>query len=108
MTAISTPAALRTSYRTTPSPVVSAAAASAARASEAAPNYVRIYAASIAVVTMLFLVGVGAPVAWYLGDAAAGFGLGAFCAFWGGPSFGVMAASARVSAWFEEHGEHVD
>ena len=39
----------------------------------------------------------------YLNDYMAGFGLGGFCAVWGGPSFGVMAGSARVSAWFEAH-----
>lgn len=70
-----------------------------------APNYVSIYAGSIAVVTLLFLIGVGLPAAIVYGTAT-GLGLGGTCAFWGGPSFGVMVASARVSTWFDEHGEH--
>lgn len=66
------------------------------------PNYVGIYASSIFAVTMVFLLGVGIPMAMVYGSAA-GAGVGAFSAFWGGPSFGVMAASARVSTWHDKH-----
>jgi hypothetical protein len=66
------------------------------------PNFVSIYASTIFAVAMVFLLGVGLPTAFVYGNAT-GWGLGAFCAFWGGPSFGVMAASARVSAWYEKH-----
>ena len=61
------------------------------------PNYVSIYGSTIFAMTVIFLVGVGVPAAMAYGKAV-GWGIGAFCAFWGGPSFGVMAASARVSA----------
>ena len=66
------------------------------------PNYVSIYGSTIFAMTVIFLVGVGIPAAMAYGNAV-GWGIGAFCAFWGGPSFGVMAASARVSAWYEKH-----
>lgn len=66
------------------------------------PNYVAIYSSTIFAVSVIFLLGVAVPTAMVYGNAT-GWGLGAFCAFWGGPSFGVMAASARVSAWYEKY-----
>ena len=81
------------------------AAVAAARTQPEAPdrpNYVSIYTSTIFAVTVAFLLGVAIPAAMVYGNAV-GWGLGAFCAFWGGPSFGVMAASARVSAWYEKH-----
>ena len=67
------------------------------------PNYWNIYASSIAAVTILFLLGVAIPSAMVYGNAT-GWALGAFCAFWGGPGFGVMAGGARVSTCNEKHG----
>ena len=69
------------------------------------PNYVAIYASSIFAMSMLFLIGVGLPMSMAFGNAA-GWANGAFCAFWGGPGFGVMVASARASAWQEKHAAH--
>ena len=66
------------------------------------PNYVSIYASSIFAMSMLFLLGIAIPASMAYGSAT-GWGLGAFSAFWGGPSFGVMAASARVSTWYDKH-----
>ncbi len=68
--------------------------------------YVAMYTGAILAVSALFLFGVAIPTAMVYGNAA-GWGLGAFCAFWGGPGFGVMAASAMVSMWHEEHGEEL-
>ncbi len=59
-----------------------------------------IYISSVSAVTALFFFGVGLPC-WYAFDLAWGVGLGAMCAFWGGPGFGVMAAGARVSMYEE-------
>lgn len=68
---------------------------------EAPPiNYRAIYVSSILAVSFLFFVGVGVPLSFELG-LKGGLGLGAFTAFWGGPSFGVMTGSARVSARME-------
>lgn len=66
------------------------------------PNYVSIDASIIFAVIVVFFLGVALPTSMVYGSAT-GWGLRAFCAFWGGPSFGVMAASARVSAWYEKH-----
>jgi hypothetical protein len=85
------------------SPAVPVAAEAQAKAETPdRPNYVSIYASTIFAVTVVFLLGVALPTAMVYGNAT-GWALGAFCAFWGGPSFGVMAASARVSAWYEKH-----
>lgn len=54
----------------------------------------RIYVSSIAAVTALFMIGVAVPCGIAFGWPA-GIGLGAMCAFWGGPGFGVMVAGAR-------------
>ena len=69
------------------------------------PNYLAIYTSSILAVSLLFLLGVAVPAAMVYGNAT-GWGLGAFCAFWGGPGFGVMVGSARVSVWNEKHEAH--
>ncbi len=84
-----------------------AAPAVAVRAAtvEEGPNYVGIYASSIFAMTLLFLVGVGVPVAMAYGNAV-GLATGAFCAFWGGVGFGVMAGGARVSTWHDKHDAH--
>lgn len=55
----------------------------------------QIYVSSILCVTVLFFVAVTVPCALAFGWSA-GIGLGAMCAVWGGPGFGVMAAGARV------------
>jgi len=103
MTAISSSISIPTITNHTASTAAPAAAKTQAQAETAQrPNFVSIYASTIFVVTMVFLLGVGLPTAFVYGNAT-GWGLGAFCAFWGGPSFGVMAASARVSAWYEKH-----
>jgi hypothetical protein len=73
---------------------------------EETPNYVAIYGSTILVVSMLFLLGVGIPAAFVYGNAT-GVALGVFCALWGGPSFGVMAGSARVSIWYDKHESHM-
>ncbi len=67
-------------------------------------NYTKVYLSSIAWISILFAVGVGVPVSLVLDDWMGGMGLGFFTAFWGGPSFGVMLGSARVSAWQEKYG----
>lgn len=67
-------------------------------------NFRAIYVSSILAVTALFLVGVGVPMAIFLDSMSGGFALGAFTAFWGGPSFGVMVGSARVAAFEEKYG----
>ena len=69
-------------------------------------NYVGIYLSSILAVSFFFLVGVGVPLAFAMDSLQAGAALGLFTALWGGPSFGVMAGSARVSAWEEKYGSH--
>ncbi len=61
----------------------------------------RIYVSSISAVTALFLIGVGVPCGLAFGWPA-GIGLGAMCAFWGGPGFGVMVAGARRELRHEE------
>lgn len=104
MAAITTPVFTAPTRNPEPAPVVVAPVEASPVAAER-PNIVAIYATSIAVVGLLFLVGVGVPVAMVYGNAT-GFGIGAMCAFWGGPSFGVMTGSARLSAWLEAHGEH--
>lgn len=63
--------------------------------------FVKIYVSSIAFVALAFLLGVGVPTSMYLDDWVGGMGLGGMCALWGGPSFGVMTGSARVSAHME-------
>jgi len=68
--------------------------------------YARIYVTSILAVAALFLLGVGTPLAMYLDDFWSGMGLGGMCALWGGPSFGVMAGSARVSGYMERLEDH--
>ncbi len=73
---------------------------------EVAPNYFSIYASTIFAVSMLFLFGVGIPAVFVYGNAT-GAALGVFCALWGGPSFGVMAGSARVSIWNDKHESHM-
>jgi len=66
----------------------------------------RIYVSSVLWTTALFFFGVGVPC-WIAADLAWGAGLGAMCAFWGGPGFGVMAAGARISAREEKlHAHH--
>ncbi|MEM7096562.1 MAG: hypothetical protein AAF567_26400 [Actinomycetota bacterium] len=62
---------------------------------------IRIYVSSIVAVTALFFVGIAVPCGLAFGWPA-GIGLGAMCAFWGGPGFGVMVAGARR----ELAGEH--
>lgn len=81
-----------------------AEAAAPAKAAPVAdrPDFRSIYTSTILAVSLAFLFGVGLPAAMVYGNTT-GWALGAFCAFWGGPSFGVMAASARVSAWYEKH-----
>lgn len=96
---------LRSPEAVTPTPVEEVLDIVVGDAPNDAPNYVSIYATSILAVTLVFLIGVGAPAAMAFGGAA-GWGLGAMCGFWGGPSFGVMVGSARVSSWFDKHGEH--
>ena len=64
-------------------------------------DYLGIYARSIFAMTVVFLIGVGVPVSIFLDNFVHGFGLGAMCAVWGGPSFGVMAGSAGVSTQLE-------
>lgn len=101
-------------FTTAPAPesrIVSAAARAAGQTVAQAeisdrPNYVAIYASTIFAMIMLFLLGVAIPASMVYGNAV-GWALGGFCAFWGGPSFGVMAASARVSSWYEKHDEHL-
>lgn len=68
--------------------------------------YARLYVSSILAVSVLFLVGAGVPMALYLDDLWGGMGLGGMCALWGGPSFGVMTGSARVSGYMERLEEH--
>ena len=93
-------------FTTAPAPkshTVSTAAKAAAETEVAdRPNYRSIYTSTIFAMSILFLLGVGIPCAMVYGNAA-GWGLGVMCAFWGGPSFGVMAASARISSWYEKH-----
>lgn len=103
MTAISPriPALARTN-QTASTAAQAAAEAQAQVEAPIRPNYVAIYGSSIFAVSMLFLLGVGIPSAMIYGNTT-GLGLGAFCAFWGGPSFGVMAGSARLSAWHEKN-----
>ena len=55
------------------------------------PKIGRTMVASIAWTTLVMLVATGAPMWWLTGDIWNGIGLGAFCAFWGGPGFGTMA-----------------
>lgn len=62
-----------------------------------AKSHTWMYAESIVVMTLLFLVAVGVPTGIGFGSLEAGFALGLFCAVWGGPGFGVMAASARIA-----------
>jgi len=64
-----------------------------------------IFVSSIIATTVVFLLGVGIP-AWFAYGPAMGLGLGGMCAFWGGPSFGVMVGSARVLLFEEKHGIH--
>lgn len=92
------PAAVEPQAPPTSEPVV------AADNDEPTINYRSIYVSSILAVSLVFLVGVGVPTAFALDSWSAGLAIGAFTAFWGGPSFGVMTGSARVSAWHERHG----
>lgn len=66
-----------------------------------------IYVSSITAVTVLFLVGVGVPCGLAFGWPA-GLGLGAMCAFWGGPGFGVMVAGARRELHHEAQARAVE
>ena len=104
MTAIS-PSITKYVSKNRTAPVVAVVAT--ARETPERPNYFAIYAWSIFAVTMLFLLGVAIPAAIVYGNAV-GWGLGAFCAFWGGPGFGVMAASARLAVWEDKHSEHAE
>ncbi len=49
---------------------------------------------SIAVASIIMFLGTGLPMLALTGSVWDGIGLGAFCAFWGGPGFGTMAAGA--------------
>lgn len=71
----------------------------------AGPNHLMIYSSSIFATLLLFLGGVSVPASMVYGNPT-GWALGAFCAFWGGPSFGVMVGSARVSSWYDRNGGH--
>ena len=97
-------------FTTAPAPMVHTVsnAAKAAAQTEVAerPNFRSIYTSTIFAMAMLFLFGVGIPCAMVYGNTV-GVGLGVMCAFWGGPSFGVMAASARVSSWYEKHDQEL-
>ena len=64
-------------------------------ARDAQPSSASIYISSVAAMSALFFLGVGLPC-WWAFDLRWGVGLGAMCAFWGGPGFGVMAAAARL------------
>jgi len=107
MTAISPPRAFTTPKATSaPETAVQEVTAPVADAeAELTPPYVSLYASSIIGVSLAFLIGVAVPAAMIYGTTI-GLALGLFCAFWGGPSFGVMTGSARVSAWLEAHEEH--
>lgn len=91
-----------------PEPGAEVAAEQSVTAESAAPtiNYTSIYVSSVLAVSVFFFLGVGIPLAIALDSVSGGLALGAFTAFWGGPSFGVMTGSARVSAFQERHGLH--
>lgn len=107
MTAISPPRLFTTPKRTVNDHAGVEESAPHISTSEVAtePPYFSLYMSSIIAVSLIFLVGVAIPAAMVY-DATTGWALGAFCAFWGGPSFGVMTGSARVSAWLEENEGH--
>ncbi len=64
-------------------------------------NEMSVYESSIAATALLFFLGVGIPT-WFAFGIHWGIGLGAMCAFWGGPGFGIMVAGARMSL-LDEH-----
>ncbi len=61
---------------------------------QALPPFGPLLGWSIAIASILMFLGTGLPMAARTGSAWDGIGLGAFCAFWGGPGFGTMAAGA--------------
>jgi len=65
-----------------------------AESAQALPAFGPLLGWSIAIASILMFLGTGIPMAARTGSAWDGIGLGAFCAFWGGPGFGTMAAGA--------------
>ena len=57
---------------------------------------------SVLATTLLAFVGTGGALWWLTGEVWDGIGLGAFCAFWGGPGFGLMVAGARWTVRMEK------
>lgn len=51
--------------------------------------------------SVVMFLGPGVPLWLHTGSIWDGIGLGAFCAAWGGPGFGVMLG---LSVWSVEHG----
>ncbi|MEM7092097.1 MAG: hypothetical protein AAF567_03775 [Actinomycetota bacterium] len=56
---------------------------------------------TVAIVTLVSFLVIGAATWATSGDPATALGVALACAFWGGPSFGAMAAAARVSSRLE-------
>lgn len=70
------------------------------------PDLGAILVRSIGLATIIMFVGVGVPMWLLTGQVWDGLGLGAFCAFWGGPGFGLMAGGAYWTAKMERFNGH--
>lgn len=74
------------------------AAATAATSSRAEPTIWQTMSWSIFWASVIMFLATGLPMWWLTGQIWDGIGLGAYCAFWGGPGFGAMAGGAIWTA----------
>lgn len=71
-----------------------------------APNLANYLIWSVAITTVLFIVGVGGGLYLYSREVPLSFGVGLFTAFWGGPGFGLMAGFALHALRSESRAGH--
>lgn len=69
----------------------------------AEPAFGPIVIRSVIVTSVVMFLLTGLPMWAITGQVWDGIGLGAFCAFWGGPGFGVMAAGVSWTHKCERH-----